>query len=86
DPGNLVEVARALIDSSTIVTVTTELGADRVVISVRRRPHTDDLVWRVALADGVDPTDPDVAKRIDAALAEISADLGLPHAVSGGDR
>lgn len=78
DPGNLVEVAHSLIANATIVTVTRDLGVYRAVISVRRQPRSDLLVWRVHLGDGIDPSEPDVRRRIDAELTAISDDLGLP--------
>lgn len=79
DPGNLVEVGHGLISTTTIVTVTVDLGAThQSVISVRQRPHTDQLVWRVRLGDGIDPANPDVRRKVGAALTAISDDLGLP--------
>jgi hypothetical protein len=45
---------------------------------VRQRPHTDQLVWHVRLDSGVDPADHDVRRQVDAALAAVSEDLGLP--------
>ncbi len=83
DPGNLVDVAHALINTATVVTITADLGgpAHRGVVTVRRRHPTDQLVWRVRLAEGVNPADAEVRTRIDTALAAISEDLGLPPAI-----
>jgi hypothetical protein len=79
DPGNLVEVAHDLIATTTVATATTFLGAsEHAVITVRRRPHTDQLLWRVRLADDVDPADPDVRRQVDAAVTKVADDLGLP--------
>jgi hypothetical protein len=79
DPGNLVEVARDLIAMATVVTVATYVGTSaHMVITVRRRPHTDQLVWRVQLPDDVSPIDPGVRGQVDAAIDGIVDDLGLP--------
>jgi hypothetical protein len=79
DPGNVVRVARDLIATTAVVTVATYAGTSRhAVITVRRRPDTDQFVWRVQLSDDVDPADPDVRKQVNATIANIVADLGLP--------
>ncbi|HEY4454505.1 MAG TPA: hypothetical protein VGN81_09375 [Pseudonocardiaceae bacterium] len=69
DPADLVEVAHGLIAPTLLLSTTTEIGT----ISVRRHPHSDDLVWRVRLGQDIDPADP----RIDATIHAMSADLGL---------
>jgi hypothetical protein len=79
DAGNLVEVARDLIAMTTVVTVATYVGTSQhAVITVRRCPHTDQLLWRVQLADDADPGDPEVRTQVDVAIAGIVDDLGLP--------
>jgi hypothetical protein len=79
DPGNLVEVANDLVATTAVVTVTTFVDAsEQAVITVRRPPHTDRLLWRVRLADDIDPDAPHVRERVDAAIAKVADDLGLP--------
>jgi hypothetical protein len=79
DPGNVVRVAHDLIATTAVVTVATYVGTSQhAVITVRRRPHTDQLLWRVQLADDVDPADPDVRGQVDVTIASIVDDLGLP--------
>lgn len=78
DAGNLVEVAHDLIATTTVVTVTTFVGtSEHAVITVRRRPQTEQLLWRIHLADGADPADPDVRRQVDATIAKVVEDLGL---------
>jgi hypothetical protein len=79
DPGNLVEAARDLVAMTTVVTVATYVGTrQHAVIAVRRRPHSDQFLWRVQLPDDANPVDPDVREQVDAAIADIADDLGLP--------
>jgi hypothetical protein len=84
--GNLVEVAHDLIATTAVVTVTTFVGAsEQAVITVRRCPRTEQLLWRVRLAGDVDPGDPDVRGQVDAAIVKIADDLGLasPRTTAG---
>jgi hypothetical protein len=74
DPADLVEVAHGLIATTALLTTRTEVGT----ISVRRQPHSDQLVWRVRLDQHIDPADPTVTARVDAAIHAIVTDLGLP--------
>jgi hypothetical protein len=79
DSADLVEIGHGLISTTEIVTVTVVVAATQhAVIMVRQRPHTDQLVWHVRLDGGVDPADHDVRRQVDAALAAVSEDLGLP--------
>jgi hypothetical protein len=81
DPGRLVEVAHDFVTAATVATVPADIGAsEHALITVRRQPDTDHLVWRVRLADGADPADPDVRSRVDSAIAKVGEDLGLHEA------
>ena len=73
EPADLVDIASGLIAPTLVLTTTTEIGT----ISVRRHPHSEALVWRVRLGHDIDPADPDVIARVDAAIHAMSADLGL---------
>lgn len=73
EPADLVEVARGLIATTVLLTSATEVGT----ISVRRQPHSDQLVWRVRLDRDIDPADPTVTARVDAAIHAMATDLGL---------
>jgi hypothetical protein len=73
EPADLVEVAQGLLAPTMLLTRATEIGT----ISVRRAPHSDALVWRVRLGHDIDPADPGVTARVDAAIHAISVDLGL---------
>lgn len=72
-PADLVDIAHSLIAPTLLLTTTTEIGT----ISVRREPHSDHLIWRVRLDEHVDPADPDVTARVDAAIHAMSTELGL---------
>lgn len=73
EPGHLVELAHSLIAPTLLLTRSTEVGT----ISVRREPYSDHLIWRVRLDHGIDPADPNVTGRVDAAIHAMSTDLGL---------
>ena len=73
EPADLVDVARGLIATTVLVTATVDVGT----ISVRRQPHSDRLVWRVRLDRQLDPADPSVNARVDAAIHAMTIDLGL---------
>ncbi len=73
EPTDLVDVAHGLIATTVLLTTATEVGT----VSVRRRPHSDQLVWRVRLDRHIDPTDPSVNARVDAAIHAMTIDLGL---------
>jgi hypothetical protein len=79
DTGNVVRVAHDLIATTAVVTLATCVGTSQhAVITVRRRPDTDQLRWRVQLPGDVDPADHDVREQVDATIASIVDDLGLP--------
>ncbi len=73
EPADLVEVAHGLIATTVLFTATVDIGT----ISVRRQPHSEALVWRVRLDPRLDPADPSVTARVDAAIHAMTVDLGL---------
>jgi hypothetical protein len=73
EPADLVDVAHGLIATTVVLTSATEVGT----ISVRRQPHSDKLIWRVRLDRRIDPADPTVTARVDAAIHAMANDLGL---------
>jgi hypothetical protein len=52
-------------------------GTGQAVITARCRPGTSEAVWVVQLADGVDPTDPEVAATVDIAIRNLRPYLGF---------
>lgn len=76
-PGKLPEVIRDRINAAVITTNLMALDPGLARITVRRRLGTDSLVWTVQLSSGLDPADPDVQHRVDAAIRTMRADLGL---------
>jgi hypothetical protein len=74
----LVDVARERARASTLTTARVRLDARReAVVSARRQPGSDQLTWAVRFGPGVDPDDPRTMAQLDAAIAELRADLGL---------
>jgi hypothetical protein len=52
-------------------------GHQRVVIEVRRRPVTGELRWVLVSGRSLDPGDHDLRNRIERAVTELRADLGI---------
>lgn len=78
DPGRLPEIGHALITSTVITTRRVELGETGHATVALRHGADDRLVWAVHLADGLDPTDPEIQAHVDHALTTLRADLGVP--------
>jgi hypothetical protein len=79
DPAGLPQIAHDLITATTITSTTIHLaGHHGAVITARRHPDTDDLVWAVRLDQGLEPDDPTVQAEIDAAIHTIRLDLAIP--------
>jgi hypothetical protein len=49
----------------------------RVLLTVRRQPGSDRLLWVVAFDDGVDRDDPATSLRLASALARLRAETGI---------
>jgi len=52
-------------------------GQQRVVVEVRRRPAIGELRWVLASSRGLDPADQDLRNRIERAVTQLCADLGI---------
>lgn len=78
-PGALVELAGERIAHTRLGRWKVVLDSGRrVLVEVRRRPVTDELVW--AAADGqIDPRDAGVREQIDHAVARLGEHLGVSH-------
>lgn len=79
DPGFLPETVRERVQRSILATRRVRVrGARAVTVVARRSPAGDgDLAWQVSLDKGLDESDPAVADGVDAAIAELRAELGV---------
>jgi hypothetical protein len=57
-------------------------GHRRVLVEVRRRPVTGELVWVITSGSGLDLGDRQVREQIDEAVALLDADLGVTYPAS----
>jgi hypothetical protein len=74
----LVALVHERVTASVLATVRIPLPDGRVgVLAGRRRPGTAEVFWVVALPDGVDPDQSDVAARVAAAIRWAGAEAGL---------
>jgi hypothetical protein len=81
DPARLPAVAESLITATIITTRRVHLDTThRAVITARKSPWSDRLVWTVHLDHGLDT--PEIQTRVDAAITAIRTDLGLPLTTS----
>jgi hypothetical protein len=76
-PGRLPAVIRDRVAAAVITTSVVDLQPGTARITVRRQPGTDALVWTVQLGSGLDADDPEVQQRVDTAIRQLRADLGL---------
>lgn len=78
DPSPLPEVVRERVTSSIVVQHHVELVGERGARLIARRvPGATDLRWSVVFDAGLDPSDPDLRRRADEALAGLRASLGV---------
>ena len=78
DPARVAELGRDRIAAARVLTRVVPLGpGGQAEVVLRRRPATADLVWRVHLDPGTDPTDPDTRQHLDEALDTLRHQLGL---------
>ncbi|NHC12589.1 hypothetical protein [Motilibacter deserti] len=78
DPGRVPEAVRERVQSSIVARRRVTLVGERgVLVAVRRMPDSEDLVWQVRPEAGIDLRDPAVRERVDDAVAELRAALGL---------
>jgi hypothetical protein len=78
DPGRLAALGLDRIAATMVLTRFVPLGpGTRAEVVLRRRPATNELVWRVHLDPGTDPTDPGTRQHLDEALDSLRHQLGL---------
>lgn len=72
-------LARERIEWTSLIQTRVDLGEHGSLrVLARRSPGDEDLVWVVALEEGIDPKAPGVEAAVHAALARLHADAGLP--------
>lgn len=78
DPDVLAGVVRERVNASIVVQDHVTLsGTQGARVVARRVPGSTDLRWSVVFDAGLDPRDPELRARADAALAELRASLGV---------
>lgn len=73
----LVALARERVGWSTLLAGPIRLDRVGVLLTVRRQPGSDRLLWVVAFDDGVDRDDPATSLRLASALARLRAETGI---------
>jgi hypothetical protein len=77
DPGAFPETVHARVTATIVLSrrlrVAGRLG---VRVAARRQPGSDELVWQAVPDRGVDPDDPALRAGIDAAIREMTTELG----------
>jgi hypothetical protein len=73
----LLEFARERIAATRIVLTQLPIDGHELRVEARRRPGTDELRWFVNLGRDLDPKDPALSGKVDRALAELRATLGI---------
>jgi hypothetical protein len=74
EPGQLPAVCQDRIAATVIATRRVTLASSPAVITVRRQPGTDALVWTVRLRER---TQADTDRQVDHAIRALRADLGI---------
>lgn len=74
---DLPEAVRALVTESVVVSERLDLRPGGALAVARSNPRDGSVRWTVAFDAGLDPADPDVRARADAALASLRASLGI---------
>lgn len=79
EPGSLLELVRERVTASIMLTRHVPVSGSRgLQVIARRSPATDGEVdWSVRLDDALDPTDPEVVRAMERALAEARSELGV---------
>ena len=78
DAGALPGVVRERVNASIVVLRHVELrGEQGARLVARRTPGESDLRWSVVFDPGLDPRDPDLRRRADAALDVLRTSLGV---------
>ncbi len=76
-PGSVPAVLRELVTASVVGETHVELAGGRGVRLVARRTEEGTVRWSVVFDAGLDPADPELRGRADAALAEVRAAWGV---------
>ena len=79
EPRRLLELVRERVTASVLLVRHVPIDGRRGVRVIARRPPSGNrgLRWVYEYDEGIDPDDPDVRERAEAALAEARADVGL---------
>jgi hypothetical protein len=79
EPGLLPETVHERVTATILLSQHLPvIGKQGVRIVARRQPGSEDVAWQIVPDDGVDPADPPVRARVDAAIRVMSSELGLP--------
>jgi hypothetical protein len=74
----LPAAVHAQVTESVVVSERLQLGDGAAALAVARRSSDEDAIWWSIVFDtGLDPKDPELRARADAALAELRAALGI---------
>lgn len=78
EPRRLLELIRERVTASIVTQRHVPVTGKRGLRVIGRRPpgRRTDLLWRVQYDDGLDPTDPEVSRLADEALAAAKDDVG----------
>jgi hypothetical protein len=76
DPGRVPETVHERVMASIVVSRRVPLPGGGARLVVRRGDGSGETVWQVVADEGVDLADPAVRDRVDAALADLQAELG----------
>jgi hypothetical protein len=78
EAGEVPVVVRERVTASIVVQQHLELDAEKGALAVARRDSdTGELRWAVVFDPGLDPADPRLRARADAALADLRSQLGV---------
>jgi hypothetical protein len=76
DPGRVPETVHERVMASIVLSRRVALPGGGARLVVRRGDGSGETVWQVVADEGVDLADPAVRDRVDAALADLQAELG----------
>ena len=76
EPGTLADAVHAMVTGSVVVSERLDLGEGAGALAVARRAGTA-VRWTVAFDAGLDPADPALRARADAALTALRTSLGI---------
>lgn len=79
EPGRLLELVRERVTASVVLQRHVPIrGRKGVYVVARRAPGRDEpLSWVYEFEEGIDPDDPEVRRRAEAALEQAQRDVGL---------